>query len=101
VLGKELVDSVIADHHSASIDEDLKAMLDFIEKLTLHPEELSAEDIDPLHEAGLSDEAIEDAIGVAVAFNLINRLADSFAWEIPDQASLNKAAKMMLARGYM
>ena len=52
-------------------------MLGFLEKLTLSPDQLGAADLEPLRAAGLSDEAIEDAIHVCAQFNIYTRLADS------------------------
>ena len=75
-------------------------MLRFLEKMTLRPEELSTEDARRLREAGVSDAAIEDAVGVAFAFNMIDRLADSFAFEVPPADFFARAAPMMLKRGY-
>jgi len=49
---------------------------------------------------GLSDTAIKDAIGVAFALGLIDRLADSFAFEVPPADFFAKGAPMMLKRGY-
>ena len=78
----------------------MKEMLRFLEKMTLRPEELSAEDARRLQEVGVSDAAIEDAVGVAFAFNVIDRLADSFAFEVPPADVFAKRAPMMLKRGY-
>ena len=78
----------------------MKEMLRFIEQMTLRPEKLSAEDAQRLREVGLSDVAIEDAIGVAFAFNLIDRLADSFAFEVPPADFFAKGAPGLLKRGY-
>jgi alkylhydroperoxidase family enzyme len=94
------VEAVLEDFESAPIDKKMKAMLRFLEKMTLRPEELSAEDAQCLREVGLSVVAIKDAIGVAFAFNLIDRLADSFAFEVPPADSFAKGAAMMLKRGY-
>ncbi len=64
------------------------------------PEEITAADVHTLYDAGLSDEAIEDAVGVAVTFNLVDRLADSLGWEVPSARVLRNAAPMLLRRGY-
>jgi hypothetical protein len=61
---------------------------------------MSPLDGDALRAAGVSDEAAEDAIGVAVAFNLIDRLADSFDFEIPPDAYFRGSAPRLLKRGY-
>ena len=94
------MEAVLEDFESAPIDKKMKEMLRFLEKMTLRPEELSTEDAQSLREAGLSDAAIEDAIGVAFSFNLIDRLADSFAFEVPPADFFAKNAPMMSKRGY-
>ena len=50
--------------------------------------------------AGASRAQVEDALAVAFAFNVINRLADTFAFEVGSQASFDVSAKMLLSRGY-
>jgi alkylhydroperoxidase family enzyme len=91
---------VLEDVESAPIDSRLKAMLRFLEKMTLRPEGMSPLDGAALRAAGVSDEAAEDAIGVALAFNLIDRLADSFAFQVPPDAYFRGSAPRLLKRGY-
>jgi hypothetical protein len=50
--------------------------------------------------AGVSKEAAADAVNVALAFNLIARLADSFDFEVPPPESFARAAPMMIKNGY-
>lgn len=75
-------------------------MLGFLEKLTLSPDCVGSEDIVPLRAVGLSDAAIEDAIYVCAYFNLIDRLADSFEFELLDAKGYGQSATSLLARGY-
>ena len=75
-------------------------MLGFIEKLTLRPEELTREDAEAVHAAGVSDTAMVDAIHVAALFNMITRMADSLGWDVPEWESFNARADSMLANGY-
>jgi hypothetical protein len=49
---------------------------------------------------GLSDEAIEDAIYVCAYFNLIDRLADSFKFDLLDAEGYGRSAVSLLTRGY-
>jgi alkylhydroperoxidase family enzyme len=91
---------VLEDVESAPIDSRLKAMLRFLEKMTLRPEGMSPLDGATLRAAGVSDEAAEDAIGVALAFNLIDRLADSFAFQVPPDTYFRGSAPRLLKRGY-
>jgi alkylhydroperoxidase family enzyme len=75
-------------------------MLGFLETMTLRPEELSREDADGVRAAGMSEEAMVDAIHVAALFNMITRLADSLGWDVPDWDSFLARADSMLATGY-
>ena len=93
-------EAVETDWRTAPVDERLRAMLGFIEKLTLHPEELSREDADAVRAAGVSDEAMVDAIHVAALFNMITRLADALGWDVPEWDSFLARADSMLATGY-
>ena len=74
--------------------------LGFLEKLTLRPEELGPEDADQVRTAGVSDEAIVDAIHVAALFSMIVRLADSLGWDVPTWESCLDRGEAMLSRGY-
>ena len=75
-------------------------MLGFIEKLTLRPAELTRADADAVRAAGVSDEAIVDAIHVAALFNMIVRLADALGWDVPPFEAFYARADGMLASGY-
>jgi alkylhydroperoxidase family enzyme len=100
VLGDDLVKSVLDDWRTAPIDEKLRAMLGFLEKLTLTPPAVSGEDVHWLHAAGVSNEAIETAIYICAFFNLIDRVADALDVHVPPAEALASRAGMMLARGY-
>lgn len=100
MLNDRVVDAVVTDWRTAPVDERLRAMLGFLEKLTLTPNDVTYEDTAPLHEAGLTDQAIEEAIYVCFVFSLINRLADAFDFQIPDQAQLRKQTSFLYRLGY-
>jgi alkylhydroperoxidase family enzyme len=75
-------------------------MLGFIETMTLRPDELGPANADAVRAAGVSDEAIIDAIHVTALFNMIVRLADSLGWDVPSPESFAARADSMLASGY-
>lgn len=91
---------MLDDWRTAPIDERLRTVLGFIEKLTLHPDDVHGADIARLRDVGLSDAAIEDAIHVCVLFNIYDRIADSLGFEIPGPAGFAFSAKMLLKYGY-
>jgi alkylhydroperoxidase family enzyme len=92
--------AVERDWRTAPIDEGLRATLGFLERLTLRPDELTREDAEAVRRAGVSDEALVDAIHVAALFNMIVRLADALGWDVPPFEAFFERAEGMLASGY-
>jgi alkylhydroperoxidase family enzyme len=93
-------EAVERDWRTAPIDDRLRVTLGFIEKLTLRPAELTAADAAVVLDAGVSREALVDAIHVAALFNMIVRLADSLGWDVPSFDEFHARADRMLAGGY-
>ena len=99
-MGKSAVDAVLADLASAPIGEPLRATLGLLRTVTRDHAAVTADDIRPLLALGVTRAQVEDALDVAFCFNVITRLADTFAFAIPTQASFEASAKMLLSRGY-
>lgn len=79
------------DWRTAPVGEPLRATLRFLEKLTLRPDELRADDAEAVLAAGVGEDALVDAIHVAALFTMIVRLADSFGWRVPTEEQLARA----------
>jgi alkylhydroperoxidase family enzyme len=92
--------AVVADWRTAPLDPKLHATLGFLETMTLRPDELGPEDAAAVRAAGVSDEALVDAIHVCALFNMITRLADSLGWDVPPWDSFAARAPAMLESGY-
>jgi uncharacterized peroxidase-related enzyme len=75
-LDESLSEAIRRDWKSAPLDERDRAMLGYVEKLTLHPARVQREDLDALREAGFEDVAILQINMIASWFNYINRVAD-------------------------
>ena len=99
-LGEEVWDGVRHDVRTAPIGEELRATLLFVEKLTLRPSELTPGDAEAVYAAGVSREALVDAIHVASLFNMIVRMADSLGWDVPPFEAFLERAETMLGSGY-
>jgi alkylhydroperoxidase family enzyme len=99
------VDAVLADWRTAPVDDRLRAMLGFLEQVTLRPGEVTAADAEALRAAGVSRAAAVDALYVCAYFNLIDRLADSFAFTPISQylgkEGLLRHEAQFLERGYV
>ncbi len=90
-----------ADWRTAPLRPELRATFAFLEKLTLRPDELGADDVAAAREAGVSDRALRDAATVCALFNMIVRLADSLGWDVPSWERLMARAPAMLDGGYV
>ena len=89
---------MLADVATASIDDKLRATLVFLGKVTRST--VTAADVRTLLAAGVSRAQIDDALAVCFAFNVIDRLADTFEFHVPEAAAFEAGAKFLLTRGY-
>jgi uncharacterized peroxidase-related enzyme len=93
------VSATLSDLDTAPIGEPLRATLRMLRKLTLE-HSVSPDDMDLLLRAGVSEEQIEDALAVCLAFNITDRLADAFAFAVPTAKALDAGARFLLRAGY-
>jgi alkylhydroperoxidase family enzyme len=93
---------VLDDYTTAPIDDRLRATLGLLEKMTLDHRSLVPEDVRTVMRAGVSKQAIQDALEVAFLFNVYDRLADAMGWDVPPAGGgyYQVAAKRLLKRGY-
>jgi hypothetical protein len=75
-------------------------MLRLLERFTLEPDQLTADDVRTVLATGVTREAIRDAFYVAFLFNTYDRLADTLGWELPDARYYPKAGQFLLKKGY-
>ena len=80
--------------------EPLRATLGFLEKLTLRPDAVNAQDAEDVLAAGVREDALIDAIHVAALFAMIVRLADSSGWHVPLDQELAARAEGRLGSSY-
>jgi hypothetical protein len=68
--------------------------------MTLDPDSLEPADVEAAYAAGVSRDALEDAIHVCANFSVIVRIADAFEFQVPSKADFLVAARSLLKRGY-
>ncbi|ANC71138.1 peroxidase-related enzyme [Deinococcus radiodurans] len=73
-------DAVAVNWRQAELSEREQAMCAYAEKLTLRPAEMTEADLAPLRAAGLSDEAILEAVQVIAMFNMTNRVSSALGF---------------------
>lgn len=79
----------------------MRTTLGLLEKLTLAPGNVEQDDIASMRVAGVSDQAIEDAIYVCAYFNIIDRIADSLDFEVLSAETFAQRAGNFLRDGYL
>ncbi|HXG25158.1 MAG TPA: hypothetical protein VNJ09_11425 [Chthonomonadales bacterium] len=75
-LDESLAEAIKRDYRSADLREADRAMLEYVEKLTLRPAQVQREDVEALRAVGFDDVAILQINLIASWFNYINRVAD-------------------------
>lgn len=99
-IDRDIVNAVVSDYRSAPVSDRLRAALVFLEKLTRTPDDLTADDARTALDAGISVDELRDAAAVASIFNIIARYANALDFDIPTTEEFDKAAEMLLKRGY-
>jgi alkylhydroperoxidase family enzyme len=68
--------------------------------MTLRPAQLTAETARDVVAAGVSAEALTDAIAVGALFSIVTRYANALDFVLPTADEFDRAAGMLLKRGY-
>ena len=76
---------VMQDYGNAALDDETLAIVEYVEKLTKEPSEMTENDIQNLRKAGLSDDHILSVVMITAMFAFMNRLADGLGVEIEDE----------------
>ena len=76
---------VMQDYGEAVLDDETLAIVEYVEKLTKEPSEMTENDIQTLRKAGLSDNQILSIVMITSMFAFMNRLADGLGVEIEDE----------------
>ena len=99
-IDRSIVDATLSDASTAPISVELRATLAFLQAVTLRPTEVTADQAKVVLQAGVTAQALADAIAVAALFNIITRYADTLDFRIPSAEEFERSAGMLLKRGY-
>jgi uncharacterized peroxidase-related enzyme len=98
--GPNVVDAVLAGKATEGLSPKAQAMLPFLEKLTVSPDEVDRADVQRLRAAGIGDRAIADAVHIAMLFCMYNRIVDALGCEMMTAQQLQGGARLALSLGY-
>ncbi len=76
-----LVDALVQDPRTTSLDDRKRAMVDHAVKLTETPHAVDEDDIQKLRAAGFDDVDISDINSVCAYFNMLNRISSGLGVE--------------------
>jgi alkylhydroperoxidase family enzyme len=100
-LGDEaLVWAVLRDLESSPLDEQHKALFRFVDKVNRDSARIAPEDMQPLYDAGWTDEAIYFAISVCALFNFYNRWIDASGVHAMSDEAHRAGGKRIATKGY-
>ncbi|MGV0720513.1 alkylhydroperoxidase AhpD family core domain-containing protein [Mycolicibacterium elephantis] len=95
----EKVAATLADLSTAPIDERLRATLGLLGTLT-REHRVDPDDVRAVLAQGVTPAQIEDALAVCLAFNITDRLADAFDFDLATPEAMTAGARYLLKRGY-
>jgi hypothetical protein len=95
-----MTEAILNDWRTTQTDNKLRAMLGFLEKLILQPDEIGKKGASILRQEGLTDRAIVDAIYICAGFSVIVRIADALGFKVPPDKVFHRAARYLLIFGY-
>jgi uncharacterized peroxidase-related enzyme len=98
--GAEVTTADLDNLSGAAFAEPLKATLDVLAKSAGSGEGPTPADVAAARQAGVSDQALYDALHIAFAFNVVNRLADAFGATYEGEEGRRRTAAGLLRGGY-
>jgi alkylhydroperoxidase family enzyme len=96
-----LVQEVLAGARTSRLSAAEKALFAFLDKVNDDCARIGPPDIQALHEAGWTDEAIYDAVSVCALFNFFNRWIDATGVHPMSDEAHRMSARRMAQSGYV
>lgn len=99
-IDETMLETLMTSPETAPVEQRLKPILRYVQKLTLSPSRMTEGDARAVYEAGWSEEALVHAVAVCAYFNNMNRLVEGTGI-VGDAAGRAGAAERLIANGYL
>ena len=98
---EELVWGVLRDLENSRLSEAEKVLFRFVDKVNRQSPAITAADMQPLYQAGWTDEVIYYAITVCALFNFYNRWIDASGVHALSEEAHRQGGKRSATFGYV
>lgn len=98
---EDLVWGVLRDLETSRLSDKEKALFRFVDKVNHHSPSMTAQDMQPLYDAGWTDEVIYYAITVCALFNFYNRWVDASGVHALSDEAHRAGGKRSAVHGYV
>ena len=92
---------MLQDLENSELSEKDKALFRFVDKVNRRSVDITAEDMNPLYQAGWTDAAIYYALTVCALFNFYNRWVDASGVHALSDEAHRQGGKRSAAMGYV
>ncbi len=99
-MDASVVRAILTDWKSAPVEGRLRAVLAFLEQVSLNPGDLTASDARALLEAGIPAEGVRELLYVCFLFNVLDRLADGLDFALPTERTNARMSFLADKLGY-
>ena len=100
----DVIDALMENVDTAPVEDRLRPLLRYVEKLTLTPTKMTEADAAAVYSAGWSEAALFDAVLTCATFNMMNRILEGTGIDQyhsdPDTLSEDDLAASRSATGY-
>lgn len=96
-----VLDELMKDVATASVDENLKPLLAFVRKLAATPSQMTQADADAVFAAGWDEHALHDAITITARAAFMQRLVEGHGFTPLSRETAIKHAKKRVELGYV
>jgi uncharacterized peroxidase-related enzyme len=95
-----LLDALVNDLESAPVDDKIKAILRYVQKLTTTPSRMVQSDADAVFAAGWDENCFHYAVMICALFNMMNRIMDGYGVTNTAEFRIERG-KLLAERGYI